>query len=150
MRCISKCNNYKNTKWALHEMFIVAKIVLKYYLAFSNIFPAFYICIFYLVSVFLILKTHPVYLLGRCIGKYVGTEVSSAISYSCPCCCHHRLRRTKRENLKKNTDKHQNMWNNKSYSSFEYIKITTYFISCLIPSRCGIFLHHCELSEIFY
>lgn len=37
-------------------------------------------------------STHRAYLLGRCTGKCVGTEVSSAISYSFLCCCHHRLR----------------------------------------------------------
>lgn len=66
-------------------------------LTFSKIFLA------PLISISLVLKTHPVYLLGRCIGKYVGTEVSSAISYSCPCYCHHRLCRKKHGDFKKCT-----------------------------------------------
>lgn len=42
------------------------------------------------------------------------------------------------------------MRNNKFYSSFEYIKIITYFRVPVLFFRCGIFLHHCELSQIFY
>lgn len=148
MRCISKCNNYKNTKWALHEMFIVAKIVLKYYLAFSNIFPASIsvsssFCIFDF-------KNSPSLSFRPMHWEICGNWSIFRHFLLLPLLLSPPPTQKQTRKLKKKVDKHQNTWNNKSYSSFEYIKITTYFISCLIPSRCGIFLHHCELSEIFY